>query len=268
MQKLSSSERDLITQNLEKYTLVHPARPAKVVSTWYSSTFHFVLSRNGGLVVSILFVTIISSSSFLLAKNSLPGDTLYPLKVDVIEPLEYSLAVDSVAKTNILLSNLDTRIKEVEALEVGGKLTDSIQSDIENRLKNNTKKIAEVSNKNKIVNNKTANKNTKATQVSQDTSLGENIESAEPSLMMMAVSDTVATASPATSSEVSRRQGVKKTNKADKIIKSTKASVERIKKVKNSNKKLINIAEESIKDAENSIREMESDNRDRDRDDR
>lgn len=243
-QKLSSSERDLLTQNLDKYVLSHPVKYKELKSPWYPSTLHFILSARGGLVLSVLILTFASSGSFFLAKNSLPGDTFYPLKVDVVEPLEYSFAVDSVSKTNILLNNLDTRLKEAEALDAGGKLTVLVQSDLENRLKINTEKILEITSKKREGNNVEPVATLKTTS---DTRVQQG-----PEVMMMMVSSSVST-STATSTD----SGVAQESQRDRIIRSTKETIERIKKRKISNARLIDVAEESIRKAEDSIKDID-----------
>ncbi len=244
-QELSSPERNFMSKNLDKYMLSHPVKVTPVRSSWYSNSFVFILSRQGWLVLSVLVLTVISSSSVFFAKNSLPGDTLYSLKVDVIEPLEYSMAVDSVAKTNILLSNLDTRIKEVEALEAGGKLTNLLQNDFENRLKNNTQKILEITNKKRIGENKAFKMEVSSTtdSVSED---------------VPAVNAMMAIRSISTSTSEEKTQLKRGENKTERIIRSTKESVERIKKSKIPNKRLIDVAEESIRKAEDSIKDIEA----------
>jgi len=239
--QMTEQEKKLVLGKLESYVASKPLKNINIRSPWYIRSVYFATTRTGGLVLSILFISLVSLNSVFVAKNSLPGDKLYSLKVDVMEPLEYSLTVDSVSKTNLLLNNLDTRLKEVEALQSGGRLTDSIQSDLEKRLKNNTKKIAETSNKT------SKNKKTKSVGVTESSS-DLNIQNSAPTMMMTAKS--ISTSSPKVVKNI-------KENKRQKIIRSTKESVERIKKDKNSNDRLIKIAEESIKDAEDSLGDEE-----------
>ena len=234
--RMTNQESNSVWSKLEDYANSNPIKNIKVKSPWYISSVYFATTRTGGAVLALIFVSLVSLNSVFIAKNSLPGNTLYSLKVDVMEPLEYSLTVDPISKTNLLLNNLDTRLKEVEALKTGGKLTNSIQNDLEKRLKNNTKKIAETSK----------NKKTKNAVVEYSNNL--NVQNSAPTMMMTAKS--ISTSSPKVVKDI-------RENKRQKIIRSSRESVERIKNDKKSNERLIKIAEESIKDAEDSLGDEE-----------
>ena len=244
--RMTNQQSNLVWNKLEEYTNSNPILNVKVESPWYIRSIYFATTRTGGLVLSVVFVSLVSLNSVFIAKDSLPGDTLYSLKVDVMEPLEYSFAVDSVAKNNILLTNLDKRLKEVEALDAGGRLTDSIQNDLEKRLKNDTKKILEINNNN---NSKVLKK------PSQESRTAINIEDSAPvPVTMMMVSESESTSSTTTEAVKNKKE-----SRSEQLIRSTKASVERIKKIKKSNKKFLEAAEESIRKAEDSLKNIERD---------
>lgn len=253
--RMTNIESNLVLEKLEDYLVLNPLKKPekniKIKSPWYPGVMYFTTTKTGFAFLTVFIVSFISTSSLFLSKNSLPGDVLYPLKVDVMEPIRYTLAVDSISKTNVLLSNLDARLKEVEALETTGRLTDLIQNDLENRLKSNTKKIIET--KNNIANIKIT-KNTPVT-------VGDSTESlrGSPQTFAMQASEPVVTmAVPSGTSTTSYSQN--KENKSERLIRSTKESVERIRNMKKSNRRLVEVAEEFIRQAEDSIRNSKGDN--------
>ncbi len=240
--RMSNQESNLVWEKLESYTVSNPLN-IKIKSPWYTGVVFFATSRTGAVVFSVLFVSLISVNSLFLASSSLPGDVLYPLKVDVMEPIQYTMAVDSVSKTNILLNNLDTRIKEVELLQTGGRLSGAVQTDVENRLKESTKKIVETSKNNKII-NKSKNLQPKQTE---DVAVKK---SNEPTMMMM-VSSEIST----TTLNKEQKPSININDKAKEIIKNTRESIERIKKNRKSSKRFIEVAEKSLREAEDSLKD-------------
>ncbi len=133
---LSSLEKERVFDNLKRYTYKSEVdtRYSSVKSPW-SSVF---VSRLSYVTVMFLVLGFSSVGVLNFAKRSLPGDRLYSLKVDVIEPLQYKMAVGEVAKANVESQSLNQRLLEVETLESQGKLTEESHSKIENLLKKHT----------------------------------------------------------------------------------------------------------------------------------
>ena len=79
-------------------------------------------------------VILVMGSGAYAAEQSLPGDPLYPLKVNVIEPVRglFNFSPQAQAAWDIQLAN--TRLAEIEKLAAQGKLTTAIQSAASTRL--------------------------------------------------------------------------------------------------------------------------------------
>ncbi len=86
-----------------------------------------------GIVAIVILVT---GSGAYAAEQSLPGDLLYPLKVNVIEPAQgfFNFSPQAQAAWDIQLAN--NRLAEIEKLAAQGKLTTAIQSAASARLTN------------------------------------------------------------------------------------------------------------------------------------
>ncbi len=126
---MTPNERSGLSVRLTEYVRNNPL---KIISPWYSKAeFKFIY-------VLALVVFIIGGGAAYSAQSSLPGDKLYPLKVDLIEPLQYTMAVGTVAKANVEAEHIETRLQEAEELDLKGKLSTSSKEELEQSLENHT----------------------------------------------------------------------------------------------------------------------------------
>ena len=120
---MTTEEKSRIRTNLVFFI---DSKPANSHSQFYKREKLFSLfSLKHIYVVSFafLFVFAFGISTSQVAKESLPGDTLYPVKIHLNENLESLTAISSEASANIEAEHATIRLKEAEALELKGKLT-------------------------------------------------------------------------------------------------------------------------------------------------
>lgn len=105
---------------------------APVRSPWTIYSFSLWIQKNRMLtVVAALLIILISANGVAFAvERTLPGDTLYPVKVNVIEPLAGSLITSPVARAQYEASITNKRFAESEALAVQGNLDGAKQQQI------------------------------------------------------------------------------------------------------------------------------------------
>lgn len=132
--KMSDSEKSLLWHKLDIYSGKKNTH-THVVSPWYRLEFSSFVLRTGTLLASVFVLFVSGLGTFLTAENSLPGDKLYSLKTDLIEPLKYSFATNAIQKANFETKKIDSRLREAETLEVLGMLSDPVQEDLEKRIK-------------------------------------------------------------------------------------------------------------------------------------
>ncbi len=130
--KLSDREKALVLRNLKSHIEVNR-------SPWYSVTSYRWMYYSLGTVV---LVFVLGLGGYSGVKNSLPGDSLYSLKVDVVEPIRLNMAVGEIAKASVLSENFSERLLEAEILANQGRLSDSNGQEIENRLIKHTENIS------------------------------------------------------------------------------------------------------------------------------
>lgn len=109
------------------------------------------------VIVIILTLSAIGGGTVYAAQDSLPGDTLYPVKLGT-EEIRMMLPGDDVAKAERALSFAGRRIEEIEALAENGRLQDidSGMQGYENALNMTLARIERAGNKGLSIGNVTA----------------------------------------------------------------------------------------------------------------
>ena len=122
--KLSQSEKQAMRVRLYNYLEQNPmgtfAAPAALARP-VRSTFFFFSPR---YMVPLAFILIIGlgSGTAFAAQGALPGDTLYPVKINVNEAVQTALATSPTAKAEVQAQLATTRLEEAETLAATGKL--------------------------------------------------------------------------------------------------------------------------------------------------
>lgn len=141
---LSKIEKDVISGNLRVYignSIKNKNLPQK--SYWVGMTF---IMRSAYYTFGVVLVLVAVTGTYSKVSNSLPGDGFYSAKVNVFEPIKYSMAVGEVAKTKVESQNLSNRLIEAEILANQGKLDQSSGEEIESLVKKHVDRISSVIN--------------------------------------------------------------------------------------------------------------------------
>ena len=86
------------------------------LGVWQTYRFTFVHIRQ---VASVAFIILLSGGGTFMAKASLaavPGDTLYPIKRNLLEKVELVLAPTAQDEANVYLKHVATRLDEIRVL--------------------------------------------------------------------------------------------------------------------------------------------------------
>lgn len=133
--KLSASERAVLREQLMTYMEYHPVTvtntPKTVAPTVLQDRFYTIsLPRRywqsfAGLSVIALLVVVPT-----LAERAVPGDVLYPIKVQVNEEIRSSLTSDGYEKIAWETERLERRISEARLLAKEGRLTAEVEAEV------------------------------------------------------------------------------------------------------------------------------------------
>jgi hypothetical protein len=89
-------------------------------------------------IIAVLIIILGGSSLSLVAEQSLPGDFLYPIKINVNERAKALISISPEAKANFTVWQTERRLQEAAKLAAQGRLDIAAKNDLENNLKNVT----------------------------------------------------------------------------------------------------------------------------------
>lgn len=99
-----------------------------------SSAAVFTWMRSARFIPALLAVLLVMSGGVsYAATGTIPGDSLYPVKVKVNERIKTALAFSPAAKARVAVELAEERLKEAEILAVQGKLGIALQKDLTDR---------------------------------------------------------------------------------------------------------------------------------------
>lgn len=128
---LPSERRERMRSVISEYMAFKPRvlPPARVESTFFIESL-FVLMRRPALagVMTVAVFALTSGGVAYAAEGALPGDTLYPVKVAVTEPLRTALAGTPGAKAEWQIALAERRINEAATLAKEERLPEETET--------------------------------------------------------------------------------------------------------------------------------------------
>ncbi len=126
--KMSSSEKTQIKNKLISFMEANPVHMSSPVPSPYSNPSpyfsHFSFAHLGKVAVFAVLVVMLSIGGLSFASASaLPGDFLYPVKINLKEKIEEKITLGPEAKLALRQKRIETRFKEVETLVIENRLT-------------------------------------------------------------------------------------------------------------------------------------------------
>lgn len=142
---LSREKKDLVRARLESFIELTPItkispQPVKPHFMSRVSISYFGKAISFALIVLIAGGSTISYAS----EDTLPGDTLYTVKVNVKEPLEEKFAITPQAKLEIKTKQVEKRLTEAQTLIQKNDLTPEKHKEVERQVE---KKVGEITKK-------------------------------------------------------------------------------------------------------------------------
>ncbi len=119
-------------------------------NTWHPKIWSGFARVPAAAVLSVFLMTGVS----LAAEGSLPGDTLYPLKVNINEEIQSLMAFSPESKAKFEIKRAERRLDEVERLALHNKLEahwkDSLDGRLERQIERASKRIAMLEEKGEL----------------------------------------------------------------------------------------------------------------------
>lgn len=135
--KLSSRERhEMLSHIMGRSFLI--TSPYSFVSSFVSA-YH----KKAIAMAVMILVILASGGTSYAAESSLPGDTLYNVKVNINEGIQTLVAIGPDAKAKVGVDRTSKRLAEAETLSKQGRLNKDTKAIIETNIKNHTNDIKE-----------------------------------------------------------------------------------------------------------------------------
>lgn len=119
--RLSETEKSSMLQSIYRET--------GAASTATPSPFSFAsFFQNHRYASAFAVVVLLMSGTAQASFSSLPGDPLYGIKVNVIEPVALAVRLDESAKNEYRVAVLQERVEEIQKLKTDGRLTYEVET--------------------------------------------------------------------------------------------------------------------------------------------
>ena len=134
--RLKAAEKDVIRERLVAFMEYHPVtvvspkvalrEAGEIISPFRIVRIPALYARMVAGAFAVLFVVGVPA----LAERAIPGDILYPIKVQVTEEIRGSLNRDPYQKVAWETTRLERRITEARQLAKAGKLTAEVEANV------------------------------------------------------------------------------------------------------------------------------------------
>ncbi|MES3004578.1 MAG: hypothetical protein V4690_00525 [Patescibacteria group bacterium] len=157
-EKMTQDEKLAGLNSIKSFMAQHPVKEAATPSPFYHTFFATHRMLLGSMAMLVLIVSVTGGTSSV-AQYALPGDLLYPVKINVNEKLESFMSFDTETKALVEIKHIDNRLMEAETLQTANKLDGTRKADIESGFKSDIKNAVEhINTLNSQGNRKNANK--------------------------------------------------------------------------------------------------------------
>lgn len=125
-----NSMRSFVESSIQSNAVrkVTQARPSMYNDMQLS--FSLLIKQKYMPIIIALMLLLGGGTTSVIAQNALPGDMLYPIKINVNENVESLLAISARGDALVDVKHADNRLKEAEKLALLGKLDDKKNEEI------------------------------------------------------------------------------------------------------------------------------------------
>lgn len=145
--RMSPDEKGIVRYNLSSFIDKHPAKaihraPATErfarISPYSAPSMSHFFTAGKILAFALILVMVSGGTLAFAAENALPGDVLYPIKINVNEPIRGALAVTPEEKADWQATRVERRLSEISILSGRNALTADRSALVQNLFENET----------------------------------------------------------------------------------------------------------------------------------
>jgi len=140
---LDATKKEETKENLIAYIKMHPVRKVEVDRLKLQTRANILFFNKEHMYAKLATILILLSGTgtAFAAENTIPGDALYNVKVNINENVRGALAISSEAKSNWEAQVAERRLDEASKLAAQGKLTAELETKLESKFTEQTQKI-------------------------------------------------------------------------------------------------------------------------------
>lgn len=124
---LPADSRTRLRAELSSYADFHPVAAPAPTARWFG------LRRTGSVFAATLLVVAVMGGTTYAAEGTLPGDTLYPIKIRLTEPVQLALMPTVQSKAEAHTEFAERRLSEAEQLAFSGRLDERTEKLLEEK---------------------------------------------------------------------------------------------------------------------------------------
>lgn len=149
--QLSNSEKTLVRERLVNFVETNPVRNKEalrlnnakaIVSPWSYNWFSLFINHKT-MPLALIALLFVGGGVSFAAQGSLPGDALYPVKVNFNEKIEATLSVSAESNANLEAKLAERRLIEAEKLAGDNKLDAETSLEIKQRFEAHALRVDE-----------------------------------------------------------------------------------------------------------------------------
>ncbi|MBI5457675.1 hypothetical protein HY971_03055 [Candidatus Kaiserbacteria bacterium] len=129
---MDKDSRERMRAHLFEYTQLRPMHAGRVSRTSASHYYGFLANLTAHIrpipVLTAVLIVAVSGGTVAAAETSLPGDTLYPVKVHITEEIRASIATTPKARADWAVARAERRLEEAAMLALAGRLDDATRT--------------------------------------------------------------------------------------------------------------------------------------------
>lgn len=140
--RLSNEEQVFMREKLIRYIEAHPLQHVSRTSSARKKFPFFFNMRSKRVLSGIVLLGILAGGSLsFAAEGTLPGDTLYPIKINMNEPVRGAILVSSQAKADWDMRLVERRLDEITKLSESRGASPEVRQTAEEKLANYTDRV-------------------------------------------------------------------------------------------------------------------------------
>lgn len=141
---LNPLEKDAARDAIVTFMRLHPvSQEAEERRSWADLIDIFRMPLRFSLSSALVLVLLLGTGGVYAAESALPGDFLYPVKVDVIEPIRESFLVTPESRSSWAIYRVERRLEEAKMLAERGRLTPDRRAVLEKRIVEHVTRVEE-----------------------------------------------------------------------------------------------------------------------------